>query len=204
MSWGAGPPAGTVPTDAKYVLGFNEPNFKAQANLTPQQAAADWPQLQAKAKAAGLPLVSPAVNFCGSKTDSTGCSDPTVTDPYSYLKDFFAACVGCQVDYIAIHWYNCDLPSLRGYIEGNGAGLAGFTQFGKPLWLTEFSCPGSHSVADQQAYMEAAIPYLESNPHIYRYSWFSSTAIPTAQLANSDGSLTDLGRTYVSLPQTCP
>jgi hypothetical protein len=203
MIWGASNLAGPLPASAKYVLGFNEPNFKAQSNLTPAQAAADWPKVEGLAKAAGIPLVSPAVNYCGSASDPSGCSDPSVTDPYTWLKDFFAACSGCKVDYVAVHWYNCDLPSLQGYIDGNGAGLEGFVQFGKPIWLTEFCCSGSSTAADQKAYMQAAVPYLEGNPHVYRYSWFSASPIPSAELTNADGTLTDLGATYVSLPQAC-
>ncbi len=197
MIWGASGLKGPIPAASRYVLGFNEPNFKNEANLTPQQAAADWPSVEALAKAKGIPIVSPAVNFCGE------CTVPSITDPYTYLKDFFAACSGCEVDYIAVHWYNCDLPSLQGYIEGNGSGLQGFVQFGKPIWLTEFACDNSHSVADQRAYMQAAVPYLEANPHIYRYSWFNATPIPNALLMNSNGTLTSLGATYVSLPASC-
>ena len=74
----------------------------------------------------------------------------------------------------------------------------------RPIWLTEFSCDTSHSVADQKAYMQAAVPYLESNPNVMRYAWFNADPIPNAELANSDGSLTDLGATYVGLPQNCP
>jgi hypothetical protein len=202
MIWGSANLAGPIPAGSTYVLGFNEPNFKAQSNLTPQQAATDWPQVESMAKAAGIPMVSPAVNFCGSASDSSGCSDPTVTDPYSWLKDFFAACTGCEVDAVAVHWYNCDLPSLQGYIDGN-ASLEGFVQFGKPIWLTEFSCDGTHSVADQTAYMQQAVPYLEGNPNVARYAWFSATPIPNAVLENPDGSLTALGTTYASLQETC-
>jgi hypothetical protein len=198
MIWGKNNLGDNIPSGSKFLLGFNEPNFTAQANMTPQEMATDWPQLEAKAQAAGgIPLVSPAVNFCG------GCTVPSITDPYTYLKDFFAACNGCEVDYVAVHWYNCDLPSLQGYIEGNGGNLEGFVQFGKPIWLTEFSCDPSASVAQQKAYMQAAIPWLESNPHIYRYSWFSADPIPNAELVNPDGSLTDLGTTYVNLPAAC-
>jgi hypothetical protein len=193
-----------IPSGSRYLLGFNEPNFKAQGDLSPQQAAAAWPALQAHAKAAGIPIVSPAVNFCGSTADPSLCTTSTITDPYTWLKDFFAACSACEVDYVAIHWYNCDLTSLKGYIEGNGTNLEGFTQFGKPLWLTEFSCDATHSVADQTAYMKAAIPYLEGNADIFRYSWFSASPIPNAELMNADGALTALGSLYVSLPQNCP
>jgi hypothetical protein len=206
MIWGRSGLNDSLPAGAKYVLGFNEPNFTSQANMTPAQAAAAWPTVQAKAKAAGIPLVSPAVNFCGSASNPSQCSDQSVTDPYTYLSDFLAACPGCEVDYVAVHWYNCDLPSLQAYIEGNtssGGSLPGFVQFGKPIWLTEFSCDGGHSAADQKAYMQAAIPWLESNAHVFRYSWFSASPIPSALLTNQDGSLTDLGATYVSLPESC-
>jgi hypothetical protein len=203
MIWGTGALAGPVPGGSTYVLGFNEPNFSNQSALSPQQAAFDWPKVQALAQGVGARTVSPGVNFCGSPGNTSGCSDPAVTDPYTWLKDFFAACSGCEVDAIAVHWYNCDLPSLMGYIDGNGS-LQGFTQFGKPIWLTEFACDNSHSVADQTAYMQSAVKYLEGNAHVARYSWFNASAIPNALLENSDGSLTPLGQTYVSLPGACP
>jgi|HubBroStandDraft_1064217.scaffolds.fasta_scaffold01021_13 hypothetical protein len=204
MMANAGAVNSSIPSGSKYLLGFNEPDFKAQGDLSPQQAAADWPALQAKAKAAGIPIVSPGVNFCGSASNTSQCTTPSITDPYTWLKDFFAACTGCEVDYVAIHWYNCDLPSLQTYIEGDNKGtFEGFTQFGKPIWVTEFSCDATHSVADQTAYMEAAVPYLEGNPSIFRYSWFSADPIPNAELENSDGSLTALGTTYVGLAQSC-
>lgn len=204
MMANAGAVNSSIPSGSRYLLGFNEPNFKAQGDLSPQQAAADWPALQAKAKAAGIPIVSPGVNFCGSASNTSLCTTASITDPYTWLKDFFAACTGCEVDYVAIHWYNCDLGSLKTYIEGDNKGtFEGFTQFGKPLWLTEFSCDSTHSVADQTAYMQAAVPYLEGNANIFRYSWFSAPPIPNAELANSDGSLTALGTTYVGLPESC-
>ncbi len=139
--------------------------------------------------------MSPAVNYCGD------CTVAGLTDPYTYLKDFFAACTGCEVDYIGVHWYNCDLPSLQGYLEGNTSGLEGFVQFGKPIWLTEFACDTTHSVADQTAYMEAAVPYLESSPYVYRYSWFSAGPIPNAVLMNANGTLTAL-RSTSGYPRT--
>lgn len=203
MIWGGGArTSGPIPAGSHHLLGFNEPNFKAQSNLTPTDAASQWPAVESLAKAQGIPIVSPAVNYCGSPQDSSGCSDSATTSPYDWLRKFFAACPSCQVDAIAVHWYNCDLPSLQGYIDGNNS-LEGFVQFGKPIWLTEFACDGGHSVADQKAYMQAAIPYLEGNAHIERYSWFSAGPIPNAQLANSDGSPTELGKAYVALPQSC-
>ncbi|HTQ03754.1 MAG TPA: glycoside hydrolase family protein [Polyangiaceae bacterium] len=196
MVWGQSDAATAVPAGAKYLLTFNEPNFHSQSNLTPQAAAALWPTVQANARAAHVPIVSPAMNFCGPASDCNG------TDPYQYLKDFFAACADCEVDYVAVHWYNCDLPSLKDYLEPGGS-LEGFEQFDKPIWLTEFSCDDKASAADQEAYMRAAVPYLEANPHVFRYSWFSADPIPNAKLVAADGSPTALGQVYSGLPQSC-
>ena len=101
MVWGSSTVNGTIPSGSKYLLGFNEPNFKAQSNLTPQAAATAWPTLQANAGRAGVPIVvGPGMNFCGPAANCNG------TDPYVYLKDFLAACTNCQVDHIAVHWYD--------------------------------------------------------------------------------------------------
>ena len=51
----------------KYLLGYNEPNFSAQSNMTPQQAATAWPRLEAIAAEYGLKLVAPALHFPGEK-----------------------------------------------------------------------------------------------------------------------------------------
>ena len=190
MIWGAIDLTATLPSLTYYLLGFNEPNFHAQSNLTAQQAAADWPMLEAKASASGAALVSPAVNYCGPATSCNG------TSPYQYLRDFFAACAGCRVDHIAVHWYNCDLPWLMNFLEPGGS-LEGFEQFSKRIWLTEFSCDGTKTAADQEERcMRAAIPYLKRYPHVFRYSWFSADPIPNARLMNSDGSPTALGQIW--------
>jgi hypothetical protein len=196
MMWGKGDVNTALPASARFLLTFNEPNFHAQSNLTAQAAADLWPMVEAKAKAAGVPIVSPGMNFCGPTESCNG------TSPYDYLKDFFAACDGCQVDYVAVHWYNCDLPSLKDYLEPGGS-LEGFEQFGKPIWLTEFSCDGKASVAEQETYMRAAVAYLEAKSNVFRYAWFSADPIPNAKLIEDDGSPTALGAVYLGLDQPC-
>jgi hypothetical protein len=178
---------------AQNVLGFNEPNFFEQANLSAADAASRWPELEAIADAEQLGLVGPAVNFCGDDENQTGpCHD---TNPVHYLQSFFSACAGCRVDFVAVHWYNCDVDSLTWYLDQ-------FKQFGRPIWLTEFACAygGDRSPAGQEHYMRAAIPVLEAEPSIFRYAWFSASPIPEAQLFDEQGTLTPLGRVYVELP----
>ncbi|GGC78092.1 hypothetical protein GCM10011396_26610 [Undibacterium terreum] len=200
MAWGGTPTAdqlnSQVPDGAKNLLGFNEPNFKSQANKTPRQAAALWPVLQEVARRKGLQLGAPAVNYCGDCVSEDGV---TFTDPVAYMDAFLAACQGCQVDYIPVHWYACDVSALRNYIDR-------FRKYNKPLWVTEFACgdnPHNTITLDvQKNYMTAAVNYLENEPIVARYSWFSgrNSAIPNINLLGGDGQLTELGQLYVSLP----
>ena len=75
--------------NASALLGFNEPNFLEQANLTPQQASAAWRGLEQLADRHQIPIVvSPAMNF-------------NDLDPIEWLDDFFTLCDGCRVDAIA-------------------------------------------------------------------------------------------------------
>lgn len=66
----------------KYLLGFNEPNFSAQSNMTPAAAATKWPDVEALASELGLRLVAPALNFTG---ESVGGK---VWQPYEWLDEF--------------------------------------------------------------------------------------------------------------------
>jgi hypothetical protein len=58
-------------------------------------------------------------------------------------------------------------------------------------------------VALPVATADESAPYLESNPKVFRYSWFSADPIPNAKLMNADGSPTALGQVYIGLPQSC-
>jgi Glycosyl hydrolase catalytic core len=188
--------ATTIPEGTKYLLAFNEPNFTTQANLTPAQAAALWPQLEDLARRRGLLLVSPAVNFCGG-----ACN---LTSPYDWLDQFFAACPGCKVDYVAAHLYSCFGAGMRGY-------LARLATYGKPIWITEFACASDAptTLPNQMRAMREVVDVLERDPNVFRYAWFSgrSNAIPNVNvLGPAPGESTPLGDLYASLPyvQSCP
>lgn len=182
-----------VPSDARHLLGFNEPNFGSQANLSPTEAAALWPQIEAFAKQHNLAIVSPAVNFCGGSCN--------VTDPFAWLDQFFAACPSCQVDYIAMHWYACTDSALTWYLQQFES------KYTQPLWLTEFSCLDQSDTSEpvQEAYMKAALAILEADPRVLRYAWFTgrSDSTPGIDLLGADGTLTPLGQIYVDYPQSC-
>jgi Glycosyl hydrolase catalytic core len=195
MVWGAGSIAGAdkaITTREHYLLTFNEPDFTNQANLTPQQAADLWPQIEQVADAHGLTIVSPALNYCGG-----GCNE---TDPFKWFDAFFAACQGCRVDHLAVHWYACTKDALTNYIGQ-------MKKYGRPIWLTEFACldGNDHSLATEQAYLADALDYLEHEPAVVRYSWFTGRfpQTPTIDLLGADGQLTVLGQQYVSAAAAC-
>lgn len=197
--------ANGIPDDARTILGFNEPNFYSQANLSAAQSAAMWPELEAVADAKGLALVSPAVNFCGGGCHSDG--------PVEYLNDFSSACSDCRVDAVAIHIYvECEETS-PGLQDNRAQWLINHVEmykdaFDSPLWLTEFACSGNPSAAEQKAFLEDAVTYLENEPRIARYAWFAGRAdnMVNVDLLGEDGKLTDLGAAYVNAPffDDCP
>jgi hypothetical protein len=196
MCWGAVYPGDVtgiearIPAGSKYLLGFNEPNFKSQANLTPAQAASMWPNLEKIAADKGLELVSPAVNWCGD------CVDGVTNDPVDWLDKFFAACPGCKVDYIAIHSYAPGSAALSSYLDK-------FRKYNKPLWITEFAPwdPPKPDFDGVVKYMKEAIPILENDPLVFRYSWFATRVgiNPDISLLGANGTLTKLGQLYAAM-----
>jgi hypothetical protein len=179
-----------IPAGSLYLLGFNEPNFRSQANMTPAQAAAAWPGLEQVAANKGLKLVSPAVNWCGD------CVDGVTNDPVDWLDKFFAACPGCKVDYIAIHSYAPGSAALQGYLDK-------FRKYNKPLWITEFAPwdPPKPDFEGVVKYMKEAIPILENDPIVFRYSWFATRVgiNPDISLLGANGALTKLGQLYAGM-----
>jgi len=186
----------TIPPYSKYLLGFNEPNYIAQSNLQESSAASLWPQVEQTAQSTVTPakIVSPAVNYCGG---SPGCIE---TDPFVYLDNFFAACTGCEVDHIAVHWYGCTADALSWFLDQ-------LRQYNKKVWVTEFACAQwdpswQDSQQFQTDYMNQAVQILENDPMVFRYAWFSgrTTGIPYVNVFGDTGQLTDLGVQYFNQP----
>jgi hypothetical protein len=203
MRWGAGwnPDAirnyvATHP-NCKYLLTFNEPNFKEQANLTPQQAAAYWPEIKALANELGLKIISPALNYSAWAEWGT---------PKKWLDAFFQLVPVSDVDGIALHCYMGGSSALIGYVKE----YIGY--YNKPVWLTEFcSWDDRWGTADaemkkiQREYLVDVFDYLETEPMVARYAWFMAKTgennavpgFPWMQLLNGhNGILTENGKIF--------
>lgn len=151
--------------EAKYLLGFNEPNFTNQANMTPQQAAAAWPAVKALADELGLEVVAPAMNYS---------PNPPYQSPTAWM-DEFVALVGLDAfDYVAVHSYGG--PGVMKTLATNF-----HDKYGKPVWVTEFcywpdegNSSSSVTPQTQIASMIDAVQWLEKTEWIYRYAWFKA------------------------------
>lgn len=153
----------------EYILAYNEPNFRKQANMTPAAAAAAWPRLKTIAKELNLKIISPAMNFSGG-SESMGWDNPL-----DWLDAFFKqpGVSKDDVHAIAIHAYPYYPGSLKYFVELYKE------KFNKPIWVTEFcgweisaddSSPSS--VERQISYLQQAIVYLELDPMVERYAWY--------------------------------
>ena len=127
-----------------YILGFNEPNHKDQADMTPQEAADAWPLLEQNSH--GAKLVSPT----------------TAGAAFWWYDAFFNLCKGCRIDFIAAHMYNCDANAIMSYLQKL------YHRYNKKIWLTEFACPHSTDENQQLNLMKNVLPQLEAAPFVYR------------------------------------
>lgn len=109
-----------IPPGARYLLGYNEPNFKEQANLTPEVAARGWKHVEWVADRRGLMLVGPATNFCDPTPGAEhpgACIDAVEGRAMlglAWLERFYDACSpdgaaghACRIDHQAVHAYAC-------------------------------------------------------------------------------------------------
>lgn len=175
------------------LLGFNEPDQKKQAALTVKRALELWPQLAAT----GMRLGSPAT---ARRADSAR----------GWMARFMkgAAERGYRVDFICVHYYPDDLRNPAAAAEN----LRWFLQkvhgrYQKPIWLTEFALADwkmAASPAQQQAFLRAVWPLLESLPFLERYAWFALPPNPSgdggalagANLCDESGELNGTGQVY--------
>lgn len=186
----------------KYLLGFNEPNFKAQSNMTPTQAAQKWPDLEKLANELGLKLVAPALNY-----PDGAINDGKTYQPTEWMDAFISEYKRLynkepKIDYLALHCYMDDPAAMQGFVDN-------FAQrYGKQVWLTEFCAweqKSVNSAKEQESTMIQKLQILEKDPNVFRYAWFQAhgnAGVPYNSLFNNNGkagSLTDLGFSYVNM-----
>ncbi|MBO7610316.1 MAG: hypothetical protein J6S96_08975 [Muribaculaceae bacterium] len=182
----------------KYLLGYNEPNFSSQANMTPDSAAQLWPIVEQIARDFNLKLVAPALNYSGQ-----ALADGNVYQPEQWMDAFLAAYPEAHFDYLALHCYMNSASAQKGFVENFAK------KYGKQVWLTEFcSWEGDVDSIAQQRAMVQKVRDLELSPYVYRYAWFKARGYETAPYYRllhipkvstglpAPGTLTNTGKIY--------
>ena len=170
-----------------YVLGFNEPDGAAQANMTVDEAVERWDELESL----GVPLGSPA----------------TVNPLNDWMQDFMqrAEAENLRVDFVTLHSYGGPNPArFISKVKRT------YELYGKPIWITEFAVAdwgatsaenNRYSEEEVMEFMSVVLPALDQIEYVHRYTWFDGAGrVPLASSAlfDEDGNITPLGQLYAN------
>ncbi len=178
----------------KYVLGFNEPERTDQANMTVAQAISSWTTI--------------SNSFAGTTTKLVSPAPSDTTAGRAWLSDFMsqASASGLQVDAVAFHWYGISTPNASQAISSfEGSVNLYWNTYQKPVFITEFAIHdwgGNYTdqqiIDANQTFLNAVIPWMESNAHVAGYSWYNwFSDSPLYSTTGSNLNPTAMGYTYV-------
>ena len=187
----------TNPANKKYktILGFNEPDFTEQSNVSVDAAIAAWPDFMNSE----LRVSSPAT---------------AIAAPWSsWFRSFMDKVNGdssLNVDFIAVHCY------LDGTYPDTFLQMIDdcYQKYHKPIWITEFGIAewsqgkwnGNDPSAVNQVseFMKKVLPELDKRDYVERYAWFPFD--PTDKYGGASGlynvntgNLNSLGLVYRGL-----
>jgi hypothetical protein len=178
---------------AHYLLGFNEPDHRSQADITPARAAALWPRLMQT----GLKLGSPA-----PETPFNG-----------WLRNFMwlVHAQHLTVNFIALHCY-VDFTDPLSIAKLRSELITVHDTYHRPIWITELGAinirlwgqPMEHdpTTVRAQIFMRHVFAMLNSLSFVQRYAWFTdrcpdhAASCRYSSLYTARGTLTPEGREF--------
>ncbi|MBN2529752.1 MAG: hypothetical protein JXR76_25400 [Deltaproteobacteria bacterium] len=166
------------------VLGFNEPNKTDQADMSVEEAIELWPLLTANPN---IRVGSPAVSDNGR----------------GWLEDFMLQVEAndLRVDFMTVHWYGWNAGSCDDAGQLAGA-LNWASQWGRPLWITEFGCM-IESHPDEQTVMnffKSALNMMKTRSDVERYAWYPWNTYSGLSDRETPPVLTPLGEIFAAAP----
>ena len=175
-----------VSMGAKYILGYNEPDYKNQANMSVNQAVSYWQAFMNKNIRAGSPATA---------IWPTGSSDWFIP-----FMNQINATSNLDVDFITIHCYpnNFQGKEMAEWFLKNVVDEC-FNKYRKPIWITELSTAGTAITREGTAeFVKYVLPGLDKRAYVERYSLFSFDAINNhaGLWYHSTGALTNAGEIY--------
>lgn len=138
----------------------------------------------------------------------------------NWLVQFRDAAIEQDVRYdvLGVHWYdwggnpvNTPFADAQQVFNRFKTYLTNvYNTHGLPIWITEFNANPNRDVSVHQAFLELALPYLESLDYIERYDYFEPMPdvagnrddITYARLFDDQGNITPLGEFYRDFQST--
>ena len=113
---------------------------------------------------------------------------------------------GTRMDVIGMHWY--DWGGLTSASDANSIFtrfknrvIACYNYYKMPIWINEFNANPARSTAIQDAFLQLALPWLESTPYVERYAYYQ-TATDPGNFLDANGNLTSTGTIYLNQVST--
>jgi len=115
---------------------------------------------------------------------------------------------GTRMDVIGMHWYD-----WGGYSSGAASDatsifnrfkskvIACYNYYNMPIWITEFNANKNRSRAVQDAFLQLALPWLETTPYVERYAYFQPDG-GNGSFLDASGNLTSTGTIYLNQVST--
>jgi hypothetical protein len=205
------------------LLGFNEPDSSTQANMTPEQAIALWPQLESTGLRLGSPAVTDFTTYSGktwltSFMTEAGC-DRTQDQINQHIPN-----PNCRVAFIAVHLYR-DWTSPQAASNQIRTDLINLhSQYDLPVWITEIGTIDTNTTggssfllwlppteSSAESFMSDVTSMMNQLTWVERYAWMSDymcdldqqyapkTPYLYSSLYNCHQNLTGLGQLYQGL-----
>lgn len=191
MLWGARDFGGWVAaietalfSGSEYIMGFNEPDVAAQADMSATDAAGYY-QNYITPYAGQAKLISPAVS--SSTTEGQGLS---------WMNSFLSQCTSCEITGLAVHWYGNTIDEFKTFVQQAIDTASSYSL--SEVWITEFALAADiNGIVDEattNAFLTEALSYLDGESSVTRYSYFMTAE----NYLLSGGALNSVGNTYCS------
>jgi hypothetical protein len=111
---------------------------------------------------------------------------------------------GTRMDVIGMHWYDWD-----GYLNNKASDAnsifnrfktrvaAVYNYYKMPIWITEFNANKNRSKEVQDAFLQLALPWLETVSYVERYAYFQPNG-GNGDFLDANGNLTSTGTIYMN------
>ena len=183
----------------RYLLMYNEPDFKDQANMTPEQAVENWKNIQPIVENEKIDVSSPCVAIPTVFYEDENNDYQTIGGWFGKFNQLMKG-KNYNDEFTAVHFY-FDYPG--DWILDIFKRIYEYT--GKKLWITEwgvaqwsqvqnFDWVGGPDEGNWQReiiekFVKEILPILDKTDYIERYAWFPFDGSNTEKFGNGAGGL---------------